>query len=241
MVRLATWNVNSIRQRLDHLARFCADAAPDVVCLQETKVRDADFPAGRLRDLGYVHQIVHGQKGYNGVAIVSRLPFEENELHNFYVPSGGPVPDPERNERFAHKLQFLSEMAGWGRRRRAAAPHLVLVGDLNVAPLETDVWNHRKLLRSVGHTAVESEHLTKVLNDSGLIDAARHVVPPDQNLYTWWGYRFPQSYEKDYGWRLDHVWVSAPLLPEVSGFQVIKEARTWERPSDHVPVVIEVG
>jgi len=263
MVRVATWNVNSIRQRLDHLARFCAETAPDVVCLQETKVRDADFPGGRLRELGYVHQIVHGQKGYNGVAIVSRLPFEEEgtrtwcgrddrrhafvrlpgglELHNFYVPSGGPVPDPERNERFAHKLQFLSEMAGWGRRRRAAAPHLVLVGDLNVAPLETDVWNHRKLLRSVGHTPVESEHLTKALTDSGLIDAARQFVPPDQNLYTWWGYRFPQSYEKDYGWRLDHVWVSAPLLADLSGFRVVKETRIWERPSDHVPLVIEVG
>jgi exodeoxyribonuclease-3 len=262
-VRLATWNVNSIRQRLEHFARFCVEVAPDVVCLQETKVRDADFPTARLRDLGYVHQVVHGQKGYNGVAIVSRLPFEDKgtriwcgrddrrhafvrlpgglELHNFYVPSGGPLPDPERNERFAHKLQFLSEMAVWGRRRRAAVRHLVLVGDLNVAPLETDVWNHRKLLRSVGHTPVESELLMQVLKDSGLIDAARHFVPPDQTLYTWWGYRFPKSYDKDYGWRLDHIWVSTPLLPELRGFRVVKETRIWERPSDHVPVVVEVA
>jgi exodeoxyribonuclease-3 len=262
-LRLATWNVNSVRQRLKHLARFCTTAAPDVLCLQETKVQDADFPARDLRDLGYVHQVVHGQKGYNGVAILSRVPFEAEgtevwcgrddrrhafvrlpdgiELHNFYVPSGGPVPDPERNEKFAHKLQFLTEMARWGRRGRAGGRRLVLMGDLNVAPLETDVWNHRKLLRSVGHTPVESEHLQRVLGDSGLIDAARHFVPPGEHLYTWWGYRFPRSLEKNYGWRLDHIWVSAPLLPALHGFRVVKETRTWERPSDHVPVVIEVG
>jgi exodeoxyribonuclease-3 len=262
-LRLATWNVNSVRQRLEHLARFCTTAGPDVVCLQETKVRDRDFPARALRDLGYTHQVVHGQKSYNGVAILSRIPFEETgtetwcgrddrrhafarlpggvELHNFYVPSGGPVPDPERNEKFAHKLQFLAEMAGWGRRRRTAGRRLVLMGDLNVAPLETDVWNHKKLLRSVGHTPVESEHLQGALKASGLIDAARQFVPPSEPLYTWWGYRFPQSYEKNYGWRLDHVWASAPLLPEIKDFQVVEETRTWERPSDHVPVMIEIA
>jgi exodeoxyribonuclease-3 len=262
-LRLATWNVNSIRQRLEHIARVSAEVAPDILCLQETKVRDEDFPTGELHGLGYVHQVVHGQKGYNGVAILSRIPFEvggskvwcgrddrrhafvrlpgEIELHNFYVPSGGPVPDPERNDKFAHKLQFLTEMARWGRQGRGADRRLILMGDLNVAPLETDVWNHKKLLRSVGHTPVESEHLTKALEESGLIDAARHFVPPDEPLYTWWGYRYPRSLEKNYGWRLDHVWVSAPLMPALRGFQVVKETRGWDRPSDHVPVVIEVG
>ncbi len=262
-VRVVTWNVNSIRQRLGHLERLCADVSPDVICLQETKVRDSDFPGAALSDLGYVHQQVHGQKGYNGVAILSRLPFEEKasrpwcgrddrrhafvrlaggiELHNFYVPSGGPLPDPERNERFAHKLQFLAEMAFWGRTLRAAVPRMVVVGDLNVAPLPTDVWNHKRLLRSVGHTPIESERLQTVLHEAKLVDVARRFVPPSEPLYTWWGYRFPRSYDKDYGWRLDHIWLSERLLPEVTGFRVVKETRTWQRPSDHVPVVVELG
>ena len=262
-IRIATWNVNSIRQRLGHLERLCAELSPDVICLQETKVRDSDFPGAALHDLGYVHQVVHGQKGYNGVAILSRLAFQETgtkswcsrddrrhafarlaggvELHNFYVPSGGPLADPERNERFAHKLQFLSEMALWGRSLRAGTSRVVLVGDLNVAPLATDVWNHKRLLRSVGHTPIESEHLQTVLREADLVDVARHFVPPRQHLYTWWGYRFPQSYDKDYGWRLDHVWANARSMTEVSGFRVVKETRTWERPSDHVPVVVDLG
>ena len=261
-LRIATWNVNSIRQRLDHAARFCAAARPDVLCLQETKVRDEEFPRDVLRDLGYRHQIIHGQKGYNGVAVVSRLAFEDQgtliwcgrddrrhafvrlpggiELHNFYVPSGGPLPDPEKNDKFAHKLQFLGEMARWGGTETIGNRQVVVVGDLNVAPLETDVWNHKKLLRSVGHTPVESEHMARILADSGMIDAARHFVPPSEHLYTWWGYRFAQSYEKDYGWRLDHVWVGKPLLSRLTNFKVMRETRTWERPSDHVPVVIDI-
>ena len=262
-LKIATWNVNSVRQRIGHLARFCAAYQPDVLCLQETKVRDEEFPAAPLRDLGYEHQVINGQKSYNGVAILSRIAFERQgteiwcgrddrrhawvrlpgdlELHNFYVPAGGAKPDPEQNDKFAHKLRFLGEMARWGNREAAGSRRLLLVGDLNVAPLETDVWNHKKLLRSVGHTTVESELMAKVLADSGLTDAARHFVPPDQPLYTWWGYRFPQSFEKNYGWRLDHVWAGQSLLPALGGFRVVKETRTWERPSDHVPVMIEVG
>lgn len=261
-LRLATWNINSIRQRLDHLTRFSNEVRPDVICLQETKVRDDDFPARHLSDLGYEHQVIRGQKSYNGVAIVSRARFEGMgasnwcgrddrrhayvrlpggiELHNFYVPSGGPTPDPEANDKFAHKLQFLNEMAAWGKREGVAGRRLMLVGDLNVAPLDTDVWNHKRLLRSVGHTPVESAHMAKVLADSGLVDAARHFVPPSEPLYTWWGYRFAQSVEKNYGWRLDHLWASPPLLPSLTNFQVVKQTRTWEKPSDHVPVVVDI-
>ena len=262
-LRIATWNVNSIRQRLDHLARFSAEAAPDVLCLQEIKVADEAFPGQFLADLGYVHQFVHGQKAYNGVAILSRVAFEERgrrvwcgrddrrhlfvrlpggiELHNFYVPSGGPLPDPEKNEKFAHKLQFLQEMAIWGRSETVGRRRLLLVGDLNVAPLETDVWNHKKLLRSVGHTPVESRHMLEALEAGKLVDAARHFVPPDQPLYTWWGYRFAQSVEKNYGWRLDHLWASPPMMESLTNFQVYKDTRTWEKPSDHVPVLVDVA
>lgn len=262
-LRLATWNVNSVRQRMDHLARFAESHKLDVLCLQETKTVDDSFPADDLRDLGFEHQVIHGQKAYNGVAILSKLPFASSEkivwcerddrrhasvrfengveLHNFYVPAGGPKPDPDTSERFKHKLRFLEEMAAWGKAESLGERKVVLVGDLNVAPLETDVWNHKKLLRSVGHTPGESERMLNVLEQSGLADAARHFVPPSEPLYTWWGYRFAESFVRNYGWRLDHVWVGKPLLSAIGGFEVVKETRTWEKPSDHVPVVIEVA
>jgi exodeoxyribonuclease-3 len=262
-LRIATWNVNSVRRRLDGLARFCAEAAPDVLCLQEIKVCNEDFPREALRDLGYSHQEIHGQKGYHGVAILSRRPFAASggrrwcgkddrrhafvrladgvELHNFYVPSGGSVPDPERNDKFDHKLRFLRAMARWCRRDKVRERKLVILGDLNVAPLETDVWNHKRLLRSVGHTPVESQHMARLRSAGAFIDAERHFVPPAEPLYTWWGYRFPLSYAKNYGWRLDHVWVTPPLAPALSHMEVFKTARTWDGPSDHVPVVVDLG
>ncbi len=264
-LRIATWNVNSLRQRLDHLARFAAEVAPDVICLQETKVRDEEFPALAVRQIGYPHLLIHGQKGYNGVAILSRLPFQSQdtkiwcgkddrrhasvtlehgsgvlELHNFYVPSGGATPDPESNDKFAHKLRFLSEMAEWARETRLGERAAVLVGDLNVAPLETDVWNHKRLLRSVGHTPLESERIAELIEAGGLIDVGRHFVPASEPLYTWWGYRYPQAFDKNYGWRLDHVMATAPLKASLAGFRVVRDTRTWERPSDHVPVVLDL-
>jgi exodeoxyribonuclease-3 len=261
-VRIATWNVNSIRQRLDHLARLADEKNPDVVCLQETKVADEAFPADEIGKMGFTHQAIRGQKAYNGVAILSRLPFEERghriwcekddkrhvnvrlpggvELHNFYVPSGGPVPDPEANDKFAHKLSFLEEMAAWAG-SECRGRRLVLVGDLNVAPLETDVWNHKRLVRSVGHTPTESAAIAKLMESGALTDVARHFVPKTEPLYTWWGYRYPQSVQKNYGWRLDHVFASEAALDDISGLDVIKDTRTWEKPSDHVPVVFDIN
>ena len=268
-IRLATWNVNSLRQRLDHLVRFAAEAAPDVICLQEIKVTDELFPREAVHAMGYPHLLVHGQKGYNGVAIASRLPFKAEgtkvwcgrddrrhafvrleglagglagglEVHNFYVPSGGPVPDPEANDKFAHKLAFLDEMADWARATKLARCRAVLLGDLNVAPLETDVWNHKRLLRSVGHTPGESERIARLLAAGGLIDVGRHFVPASEPLYTWWGYRYPQAFAKDYGWRLDHVLATPKLEASLAGFRVVRETRAWERPSDHVPVVLDL-
>ena len=118
---------------------------------------------------------------------------------------------------------------------------LVLLGDLNVAPLETDVWNHKRLLRSVGHTPVESEHMARLLAAGGFIDAERHFVPPEEPLFTWWGYRFPQAFERDYGWRLDHVWITPPLASALRSVTVYREARGWPQPSDHVPVILNLG
>ena len=260
---IATWNVNSIRQRLDNLRRLVEEEAPDLICLQEIKVRNEDFPGEDIKALGYGHQLVRGEKGYNGVAILAREAFskedardwcgkgdrrhasvlvkDEIELHNFYVPSGGPKPDREANPKFDHKLCFLTEMAEWARDDRLAQRPAVLLGDFNVAPLETDVWNHKRLLRNVGHTPVESEHMARLLESGPFIDAERHFVPPDQPLFTWWGYRFPQSFERNYGWRLDHIWVTPPLASGLKSIKVCRDARTWPQPSDHVPVILTLG
>ena len=262
-IRLATWNVNGVRARLDSVARFVQEWRPHVLCLQETKVDDPLFPAAALRDLGYVHQALHGQRGRHGVATLSRLPFRaverltwcgreearhisvtfsrKFELHNFYVPKGGHEPNPNTNLSFAYKLAFLSEVGRWFTRHRRPDAPLMLVGDLNVAPLETDVWNHKRLRRSVGHTPMEVDRLEEARASLDWTDAERLYVPPEQPLYTWWGYRVPNAFEKGYGWRLDHVWVTAPLLSRLSGVEVVSDVRTWTRPSDHVPVVADLS
>jgi exodeoxyribonuclease III len=261
-MRIATWNVNSIRQRLDHLARLAQEAQPDVICMQETKVEDEHFPIEQVKKLGYRFVYVHGQKNYNGVAIISRLPFTAPEprvwcakddcrhmqvllpgyveLHNFYVPSGGPDPDVEANPKFKHKLQFLAEMADWAAAEQLWKRRVLLVGDLNVAPLENDVWNHKRLVRSVGHTPGESAAMKLLWERGRLVDVPRHFTPEPQQLYSWWGYRFPQSYEKDYGWRLDHMLASPKLMPQVKRLETLRTTRTWERPSDHVPIVVDI-
>ena len=262
-LRIATWNVNSLRQRLDHLARFTEEHRPDVLCLQETKVRDEDFPELEIRAMGYPHLVIQGQKSYNGVAILARAPFQKSEtkiwcgkddkrhamirlkggleIHNFYVPSGGPKPDPEANDKFAHKLQFLDEMAAWARDQGLKKKKAVLVGDMNVAPLEWDVWNHKRLLRSVGHTPIESARMETLWGSADLIDVPRHFQPHPEPLYTWWGYRFAQSVEKNYGWRLDHILATPKLAGDLKAVTVVKDTRTWEKPSDHVPVMLDLG
>ena len=260
-LRIATWNVNSLRQRLDHLARFAKAHEPDVICLQEIKMPTELFPSESLAEMGYPHALVHGQKGYNGVAIVSRRRFTKPskkvwysrddcrhvavhvggvELHNFYVPAGGDVPDPEQNDKFAHKLGFLTEMAQWARKEKLKERKAVLVGDLNVAPLEHDVWNHKRLRRSVGHTPVESEHMARLWQAGGLIDVPRHFIPEPEQLFTWWGYRFPQAFAKNYGWRLDHILVTEALRKRLKKLTIARETRSWEKPSDHVPVVLDL-
>jgi exodeoxyribonuclease-3 len=200
-------------------------------------------------------------KGYNGVAILSRPPLEGRtvrrwcgkrdcrhliatlpggwELHNVYVPAGGDEPDPRRNPRFAHKLRFLEEMAAWFGRARSRRRRMILVGDLNVAPLETDVWSHKQMLRVVSHTPGEVERLAAVQRSIGWVDAVRRFIPPERKLYTWWSYRARDWAASDRGRRLDHIWVSEPVTGHLAGARVLREARSWEQPSDHVPVIVD--
>ncbi len=262
--RLATWNINSLRLRLPLLGRLVAEANPDVICLQETKVPDALAPDSAVADLGYSHRAWRGMKGYNGVAVFSRIPFEPLgiaplwcdrddcrhlsvslalpsgplELHDFYVPAGGDVPDTQANPKFAHKLAFLAEARAWFAARTNLSRTL-LAGDLNVAPLPEDVWSHRALLGVVSHTPVETEALADWLAQ-GLHDAVRHFVPAGEKLYTWWSYRNRDWRSSDRGRRLDHVWVSRDLAPNLRGFTVMKEARDWPQTSDHVPVLADL-
>ncbi len=263
---LATWNINSVRLRIGLVARYLREHQPDVLCLQETKCRDGEFPSADFHRLGYEHIAINGQKGYHGVAIVSRLPILASrkrefcgkgdsrhmhvtlggeaagvEVHNFYVPAGGDEPDPEVNDKFAHKLAFLDEMTAWTRAERIADGRAILVGDLNVAPLEHDVWSHKALLGIVSHTPIEVEKLTAAQAAGAWIDAPRRFVPASQKLYTWWSYRSPDWAAADKGRRLDHVWVSPKLEATLRATDVLRDARGWERTSDHAPLKVELA
>ena len=269
LLSIATWNINSVRLRIGLVTRFLEEHRPDMLCLQETKCRDSEFPSADFQKLGYTHIAINGQKGYHGVAIVSRLPFSAIDkrgfcekgdarhiavtfgsdslgatpwtVHNFYVPAGGEEPDPEVNAKFAHKLAFLDELANWSKVGNLAIGKAILVGDLNIAPLEEDVWNHKALVSVVSHTPVEVEKLNQVLASGPWIDAMRIIFSPAQKLYTWWSYRSPDWKSANKGRRLDHIWLSRSALPHLDTIEVITAARGWERPSDHVPVIIRLG
>jgi exodeoxyribonuclease-3 len=259
-----TWNINSVRLRIDLVATFLEDIRPDVLCLQETKCPDDAFPLKRFKALGYEHIALNGQKGYHGVAVVSRIPFEATDIrtfcnkidsrhisvsfggkagiktpltiHNFYVPAGGDIPDPKLNPKFEHKLSFLDEMKACDPLHPGPDAHHILVGDLNVAPHEHDVWSHKQLLKVVSHTPIECEKLLDLQNHGQWIDVARQRIPLSEKVYTWWSYRAADWTAADRGRRLDHIWVSPALGDRVSDFIISRAARGWERPSDHVPV-----
>jgi exodeoxyribonuclease-3 len=259
---IATWNINSVRLRIGLVEHFLATHAPDVLCLQETKCRNAEFPVSAFKRFGYAHLAINGQKGYHGVAIAARLPFTLIErrgfcgkndarhvavtlapggrpitVHNFYVPAGGDEPDPEINPKFAHKLAFLDEMAAWMVAEDIAGRDAILVGDLNVAPLEHDVWSHKALLKVVSHTPVEVEKFGCVHAAGPWVDVLRRFIPDTEKCYTWWSYRSPDWAKADKGRRLDHIWVSPGLGGSLAALTILKEGRGWERPSDHVPVL----
>lgn len=262
-LRIATWNINSVRLRLPLLNDVVMQLDPDVLCLQETKCPDEHFPHEGVAALGFTHRLVRGMKGYNGVAILSKRPILLRaddpdwclkgdcrhlgasidapggpiELHNFYIPAGGDIPDREKNPKFGHKLDFVAEATAWSSAR--PAQRAVMVGDLNIAPLEHDVWSHKQLLGVVSHTPVEVEALTAWQRAGGWHDALRHFVPADQKLYTWWSYRAADWRASDRGRRLDHVWVSPDLAGALSRHAVLKDARGWAKASDHVPVMVE--
>ncbi len=267
-LKLTTWNINSVRLRIELVARFIKAVRPDVLCLQETKCPDDRFPLKRFRRLGYEHVALNGQKGYHGVVLLSRLPLDRFDvqifcgkadcrhisavlgeraglrdpvtIHNFYVPAGGDLPDVEVNPKFAHKLAFLDEMRDCSAIRPGRFERAILVGDLNVAPLEHDVWSHKQMLRVVSHTPIECEKLTLARHAGGWIDSMRELTPEPTKLYTWWSYRSPDWVTADKGRRLDHVWTSPMLADRIADISVAKHYRGAVRPSDHVPVTATI-
>ena len=257
-LRILTWNINSLRLRMNLLREVVTATNPDIVCLQEIKVEDRLFPELDCRGLGFEHIAFAGMKSYNGVAILSRHPVSEVEvlsrcgrddcrhikarvagleLHNLYIPAGGDIPDPKVNPKFAHKLDFINELAKIFVENREK---IVLVGDFNVAPLEHDVWSHKQLLDVVSHTPIEVELLAKFQASGGFIDAIRHFVPHTEKLYSWWSYRAKDWEKAERGRRLDHIWVSPDLAPGLLSFSIERNFRGQPSPSDHVPVLLEM-
>ena len=252
---LATWNINSIRLRESIVCKLLTEQAPDILCLQECKSPVEKIPTEGFAALGYTHMIARGQKGYNGVAILSKLPLEdvgdrdfaglgharhvagrlENGvvIHNFYVPAGGDVPDRDVNEKFGQKLDYLTQMRDWfldETPRRS-----ILVGDLNIAPREDDVWSHQQLLKVVSHTPVEVEHLAQAQDAGGWVDITRKDIP-EGALFSWWSYRARDWSAADKGRRLDHVWATPDIAGAGHSSRILREARGWDKPSDHAPV-----
>jgi len=260
---IASWNVNSVRKRLPTVERFLRETAVDVLCLQETKVVNELFPVDALREAGFAYQALAGMKGYNGVAILSRYPLVDVQardwcgradcrhiearvqtntgpvlIQNFYIPAGGDDPDPDSNPKFAHKLAFFDELAPWLTASGRSAERAVVCGDLNVAPLESDVWSHQRLKNVITHTETERRRLTEMQAAGGWTDAVRRFVPENQPIFTWWSYRATDWRAANKGRRLDHIWVNEPLAPTLGHAAVHDETRDWPEPSDHAPVRI---
>lgn len=258
MLKIATWNINSVRLRHGLIARFAETEKPHVICVQEIKCREAEFPVSAFKAMGYKHLHIVGQKGYHGVCFASRVKMEPAEIalcpkgearaaavkidgveiHNLYVPAGADIPDPVANPKFQHKLDFVDVMRSYYAARRGKGP-LIVVGDLNIAPGEFDVWSHKQLLDVVSHTPAETDRLKAVLHDGGFVDLARAHRPDPEKLFTWWSYRAADWTANNRGRRLDHIWASPDVAAtsQAKQFAIHVDCRSWERPSDHVPVV----
>ena len=261
MVKIASWNINSVRLRMPIVERFLRDEAPDVLCLQEIKTIEESFPHKAFDALGYTYRAIHGQKGYHGVATVSRIPLREFSRHdwqdngearhvgvellgrgegmileNVYVPAGGDIPDRAVNLKFGQKLDFLERMTRWA--DTVDRPTLI-VGDFNIAPLESDVWSHKQLLGVVSHTPLEVDTLQRFKDAHGWVDIGREHIRAPERYYSWWSYRNRDRHAADRGRRLDHMWASPDLARQTVAHSVLEEARDWTQPSDHVPLITE--
>ena len=258
---LATWNVNSVRLRAPQIQQFLAQNDIDLLCIQEIKCQTHEFPYDFFNQLGFHHIHVAGQKGWHGVALVSKIPFEISDtpafcrrgearaqairiegvdIWNFYIPAGGDLPDRTANDKFDHKLEFYERLCTDLRGRNRDHP-LLICGDLNIAPGEFDVWSHRQMLRVVSHTPVEIEAFENLMVCGEFHDPFRVAYPNPEKIFTWWSYRAADYRASNRGLRLDHVLFNPALMARISGGITAKihdDVRGWTQPSDHVPAQV---
>jgi len=252
-VRIATWNVNSLRVRLPHLLDWLRDARPDAACLQETKTEDANFPVAELRAAGY-ESVFCGQKSYNGVAILSRTPIADarHGIPDFaddpkrcihatingirvvclYAPNG----EAPGTDKYAYKLRWYAQLARW--LGQLNAPNLAVLGDMNVAPEDRDVHNPKRWEGKIHVSEPERAALRTVL-DAGLVDAFR-LFPQPERSFTWWDYRL-KAFERGWGLRIDLAMLTPALAKRCTACTIDLAPRRRERPSDHAPVVVELS
>lgn len=258
-MKIATWNINGVRARIDSLTTWLKEAQPDVVCLQEIKSVEEGFPASAMSDLGYT-TAAYGQKGFNGVAILSRHPLEEVRrglpeepdhsqsryieaivsvaktvvrVASVYLPNGNPI----GTEKFAYKLAWMSALQSHARALLEHEEPLVLAGDFNVIPEPIDAkrpqaWVNDALFQPQSRAALRR------LTALGLTDAVR-ACQPDGGIYTFWDYQ-AGSWQKDDGIRIDHMLLSPQAADRLGQIGIDRFARGWEKPSDHVPVWVEM-
>ncbi len=255
-MKIISWNVNSIRARINQITDLLEEEEPDFLCLQETKILDDQFPRNIFSNLGYSSYFC-GIPSYNGVAILSKNEVEniskanlcnkndaryisakagKFEIISVYVPAGGDDPDPKTNPKFEHKLLFLMELNTLLKNKK----NLIVCGDLNVAPYEDDVWSHQNLKNVVSHTEIERTKLIQLLDECKLTDAIRCFLNPPKNIFTWWSYRSPNFEKNNRGRRLDHILISTSLKNQLVGSKILKKFRKKERPSDHAPICLEL-
>lgn len=261
-MKVVSWNINSLRLRIPLFRKLIKEQNPDVICLQETKVQDEDFPLLEVKSCGFDFVEFAGEKSYNGVAIISKLPLQnikkyhiadfthkrhigavlENGiiLHNFYVPAGGDIPDRKLNDKFDFKLKFIDWMSDYFAKNYKAKDKIIMLGDMNIAPLEHDVWSHKQLLDVVSHTPIEVEKMNNLKNSLNWIDAHRYFVPANEKLYSWWSYRGLEPFKSNRGRRLDHIWITPNLENNLQKAEIFKDFRLANQPSDHVPISIDL-
>ena len=258
-MKIATWNVNSLAARLQHVLDWSAANPVDVLCLQELKLTEDKFPLDALRASGYAHCAVFGQKTYNGVAVMSRTPlrdsvknivgFEDDSsrvlsvtldtphgelrLVNGYFVNG----QAPGTEKFDYKMAWLRGLRDYLREELAHHPRLVLLGDFNIAPEDRDSFDPVGLRETIHHTTEERDHFKKLL-ELGLVDSFRQFEQPEKS-FSWWDYRM-LGYQKNRGLRIDHILVSEPLKPLVKACSIDRVPRKWPKPSDLAPVTMEL-
>ena len=257
-MKITTWNVNSLTARLQHVLDWLAANPVDVLCLQELKMTDDKFPLEVLKAAGY-EAAVFGQKTYNGVAILSRLPLRDvtkniggfTDEHSRVISAtvdtaAGPLRivngyfvngQAPGSEKFEYKMRWLTALRDWLKKEIASHPDLVLLGDFNIVLEDRDSFDPEGLRETIHHTTEERNHF-KALLELGLTDAFRLFDQPAKS-FSWWDYRM-LGYQKNRGLRIDHILVTAPVVPRAAGCSIDRVPRKWEKPSDHAPVTLEI-